>query len=191
MSVFRRFQLFLAVFFAVLMAYPLVLRFLPYCHLVRVVGLCGHLCAGLLILVLSAALVAVITCAAVHLLYTILCDNKPRWPKAGRVLVCEGCLTEEELEEALAQRRARLDEILLKTGSITEQGLSKALDRQSADGGKLDQILREAGYVTQEQILEAVGRADREFEEVLRQKSSLTGYEMWALPLVRCGPKRT
>lgn len=52
--------------------------------------------------------------------------------RLGEVLVSQGTITEEELEEALGEQRKPLGEILLAKGLVTPQRLEAALARQRA-----------------------------------------------------------
>lgn len=56
------------------------------------------------------------------------------------------------------KQRKRLGEILIEDGVITQETLEESLEWQRNNGGLIGQILIQLGYVTEEQIVAVLGR---------------------------------
>ena len=54
--------------------------------------------------------------------------------------------------------KKRLGEILIEDGVLTPQSLEEALTHQKKEGGLIGQILIRLGYVSEEQVIAAVGK---------------------------------
>lgn len=54
--------------------------------------------------------------------------------------------------------KRRLGEILIEDGVLTPQSLEEALTQQKKEGGLIGQILIRLGYVSEEQVIAAVGK---------------------------------
>ncbi len=54
--------------------------------------------------------------------------------------------------------KKRLGEILIEDGVLTPQSLEEALNHQKKEGGLIGQILIRLGYVSEEQVIAAVGK---------------------------------
>ncbi len=111
-------------------------------------------------------------------------------PKLGEVLVAEGYITQEELNQALGEQRQRLGEILVKTGRVTAEQLDLALERQKQDPRRIGEILREMAYATDEDVDWALTRMKRRIGKVLLERGLLTEYDVgWGLSEQR-NPRR-
>jgi hypothetical protein len=142
---------------------------------------------GLLLLLISSCLFPFI-----DRLYRKLHRVRLRRTKLGRVLVCEGYVTREEVDEALEEQGLRLGEALMRAGVITRHQLEDTLRSQRKAGRKLGELLKEQGLLTEEQLCNALNRADRRLGEILQEKGRLTENELeWVLCLQRHGPKKS
>ncbi|UCH45095.1 MAG: PilT/PilU family type 4a pilus ATPase [Nitrospiraceae bacterium] len=62
------------------------------------------------------------------------------------------------MQELKAKQKFRIGEILLDYGLITQDQLTRALDKQIADGGRLGSILKGMGYVDNDTLLSVLGK---------------------------------
>lgn len=74
------------------------------------------------------------------------------------VLIREGYVTAEKLEALMAvqYQEAKLGQILLVSGSLTEEQLAEGLSRQKETGERLGEALRALGYCQDEDVEEAL-----------------------------------
>jgi len=168
-----RIFIFSAVFYALLLSYvcaALVSPSNPYAQLAAVFQ---GFWANFLLLVLF--LVAATVC-----LYSATCFCCKRmlrtpWgkPKLGKLLVREGFVSKEELEEALEEQKLRIGEILVLSGRLTLQQLDESLERQKQVSRKLGEVLIELGFSTQKDVDWALHMMERRLGEILRERGLL------------------
>jgi len=95
-----------------------------------------------------------------------------RWgpfrPRLGEVLIQQGYLTEQELQEALEIQRMKLGDVLVKSGFISREQLAHALlDQQRKAHRKLGEVLRDLGYATRQDIGWGLSRLNRKLGKIL------------------------
>ena len=182
----RKFFLFIAILYTVLVSYLLSLFLFPSSPVAQ-----GQsLWVTSIFLTFSFLLLALVLYGLVTFCYWKL--RRMGWfrPKLGKILVSKGYLTEGELKEALSEQRLRIGKVLLQAGHISPQELNQALNYQKKDSRKLGEILRELGHATEEDINWALGRMDRKLGRILRGKGLLTDREVHRiLALQRYGPR--
>lgn len=116
---------------------------------------------------------------SVDLLHRRLSRLKYFRPKLGDVLVDNGHITREQLEEALEIQRLRIGEILLYSGHISEAQLNEALRLQKRETNKrLGDILKELGYATSDEIKWAASRVRRKLGQVLLESELISPPEL-------------
>jgi len=99
----------------------------------------------------------------------------------GSILLHDGYITEEELEDSLAEQNRRVGEILVQSGKITPEQLGKALSRQKGSSMKLGDILKDAGQITEADMAWALSKVNRKLGKILREKGLLSEYNLYWL----------
>lgn len=99
--------------------------------------------------------------------------------KLGNILVKDGYITDDDLDEALYEQQQRIGDILVKSGRISSQQLEQALEIQKKSSGRLGQILVDRGFVTIEDIDWALGKLGRKLGEILRDKGLISGHNLY------------
>lgn len=99
--------------------------------------------------------------------------------KLGNILVKDGYITEEDLNEALAEQQERIGDILVKSGHISPQQLEQALESQCKSSGKFGEILIKNGYATREDVNWALGKLNRKLGEILREKGLISEHNLY------------
>jgi hypothetical protein len=112
-------------------------------------------------------------------------------PKLGKVLVSDGYITREQLQEALAEQEQRIGEVLLEDGRVSAHQLEEALRRQKTMKARLGDLLMGLGFVTEEDIHWALGKLHRRLGEILRDKGILSEHDVdWALGRQHYGARK-
>jgi hypothetical protein len=165
--------IFSGVFYALLLSYlsaALVSPSNPYAQLAAVFQ---SFWANFLLLVLF--LVAGTLC-----LYTAACFCCKRmlrtaWgkPKLGKLLLRDGYVSKEELEEALEEQQLRIGEVLVLSGRLSETQLEESLERQKQVSRKLGEVLIDLGFSTRKDIDWALHVMERRLGEILRERGLL------------------
>jgi len=185
-----RIFIFSAVFYALLLSYvsaALVSPSNPYAQLAAVFQ---SFWANFLLLV-------VFLVAASFCLYSAACFCCKRllrtpWgkPKLGKLLVQDGYVSKEELEEALEEQKLRIGEILVLSGRLTLEQLDESLERQKQVSRKLGEVLIELGFSTQKDVDWALHIMERRLGEILRQRGLLKEEDIeWLLGQQEFGPR--
>jgi hypothetical protein len=181
---------FMAVFYTILVGYILFALFAPGSDFFQIPLLFDHFLANFLFLASSFVLVAL----GIHAALCFCCKKllATRWfrPKFGKVCVCEGCISNEELRVALAEQKRRIGETLVCAGRITQEQLKEALRHQKAGSAPLGQLLRELGYSTEEDIDWALSKMGRKLGEILVEKEIITKDDIIWLLGQQTGPRR-
>ena len=168
-----RIFIFFAIFYAILLSYvsaALVSPSNPYAQLAAVFQ---SFWANFLLLVLFLV-------AASLFLYGVACFCckrmlKTPWgkPKLGKLLIRDGYVTKEELEEALEEQKLRIGQILVLSGRLTEEQLENSLERQKQVSRRLGEVLIELGFSTQKEVDWALHMMERRLGEILRERGLL------------------
>lgn len=98
-------------------------------------------------------------------------------PKLGSLLIREGYISEQELEEALDEQRQRIGEKLLHAGIISAEQLDEALCYHEDASCRLGVALKALGHTTDEEISRALNK--RKLGEILREKGLISEYELY------------
>ena len=173
-----RFCLFLTIFYVIAMLFLILAYLYPENRLVRTANIFPIFWANFVFICFIFLLVAWCVYGILDFCYTALMRSKWFKPKLGEVLLDEGFVTEQELEEALAEQQMKLGEILLQQGSITQAQLKETLEEQSRAYKRLGVILRERGYVTDKDIQRALAQSSRRLGQILEEKGFVRGYEL-------------
>jgi len=124
-------------------------------------------------------------------IYSNLFTGRIKKPKLGEMLLNEGYISDNELEEALAIQDRRLGDILLESGRLTREQLDQALEYQKQTSGKLGQILKKMDFSTDSDIDWALNKLNRKLGDILREKGLLTDYNLyWILRRQLYGAKQ-
>lgn len=168
-----RIFLFSAIFYALLLSYvsaALVSPSSPYAQLASVFQ---NFWANFMLLVLFLV-------AATFCLYWVTCFFCRRmlsspWgkPKLGKLLLRDGYISKEELEEALEEQKLRIGEVLVLSGRLKETQLDESLRRQKQVSRKLGEVLIQLGFSTQRDIDWALHMMERRLGEILRERGLL------------------
>jgi hypothetical protein len=96
----------------------------------------------------------------------------------GEILVAQHSATPSQIREALREQLAdaRLGQIMLRIGAVTEEHLGEALDVQAADGGLLGEILVDMKACTKDQVAWALSQqnAEKRFGSFLLRRRLIT-----------------
>ena len=143
-----------------------------------------------MVFVLGALLLAFALTEIIDFFTRIYIKIKWRTSKLGKILVSEGYLTEEELEEGLTEQTLKLGETLLREGKLTEAQLKKALVVQKENPKKLGEILTDLGFVREEDIVWALSHMNERLGKILIKKGYLADHELNnSLQLQKKGPE--
>jgi hypothetical protein len=99
-------------------------------------------------------------------------------PKLGQILVSKGYITEEELDRALSEQRARLGEVMVRSDRITAEQLHIALAHQKKESIKIGEICKKLGYMTSEDLNWALNRIKRRLGQILIEIGVLKDNEL-------------
>jgi fumarate reductase subunit C len=177
-----RIFIFSAVFYAILLSYLSVALVSPSNPYAKLAALFQSFWANFLVLVLFL----VVTSFALYKL-SCFCFNrmlKTPWgkPKLGKLLLRDGYVTKEELEEALEEQKLRIGEVLMLSGRLSEEQLHESLERQKQVSRKLGEVLIDLGFSTRKDIDWALHRMERRLGEILRERDLLKEEDMeWLL----------
>jgi hypothetical protein len=183
--------LFIAHFYALLLIYLAIASFSPGSSIARLGASFDDLWMNFIflsfILLLAALTLHVLTCLSLKKLLST------KWfkPKLGNVVIREGYLTKEQLDEALDEQKLRIGEILVQSGRLSNEQLNQTLERQKKVYAPLGQILRDLGYATSEDVDWALSKMGRKLGQILREKRILTTEDLaWLLGQQKFGPRR-
>jgi hypothetical protein len=168
-----RIIIFSAVFYALLLSYVSVALVSPSNPYAQLAAVFQSFWANFLLLVLFLV-------AATFCLYWVTCFCcrrmlRTQWgkPKLGKLLLQDGYLSKEELEEALDEQKLRIGEILVLSGRLSEKQLAESLERQKQVSKKLGEVLIELGFSTQKEVDWALHMMERRLGEILRERGLL------------------
>jgi hypothetical protein len=185
-----RIFIFSAVFYALLLAYLSVALISPSNPYAQLAAVFPSFWANFLLLVLFLVVTSVC-------LYTAACFCCKRilgtqWgkPKLGKLLLREGYVSKEELEEALEEQKLRIGQILVLSGRLSDKQLRESLDQQKQVSKKLGEVLIELGFSTQKDINWALLMMERRLGEILRERGLLKEDDVeWLLGQQEFGPR--
>ena len=124
--------------------------------------------ANFLLLTNLFLLVALVIAETLKLVHRLLLPFRPFRPRLGDVLIGQGYLTEEQLQEALDIQRMKLGDVLVESGYITREQLAHALlDQQRKAHRKLGEVLLDLGYATAQDIKWGLSRLNRKLGRIL------------------------
>jgi hypothetical protein len=168
-----RIFIFSAAFYALLLSYLSVALVSPSNPYAQLAAVFQSFWANFLVLVLFLVVAA-------FALYRVTCFCLERmlrtpWgkPKLGRLLIRDGYLTKEELEEALEEQKLRIGEVLVLSGRLSMKQLDESLERQKQVSRKLGEVLIDLGFSTQKDIDWALHIMERRLGEILRERGIL------------------
>jgi len=183
-----RFCLFLTIFYVIAMSFLLSTYLFPDSPLARMADIFHIFWANFVFLAFVFLLVAWCVYGMVDFCYFALMRSRWFRPKLGEVLKDEGYVTEQELEEALAEQGRRTGEILVQQGCLTRNQLEASLEEQGKTSKRLGDILTEQGYVTEEELHKALDLVGRRLGQILEEKGFLREHELyWCLGQQRFG----
>ncbi len=186
-----RLCLFLATLNLLLFSYVLLISRSPGNSLSRTLQIFGNIWADSLLMGIVMLMIAFCLFSAVDFLYRTVTRMIWQRVKIGKLMVHEGYVTREEIEDALEEQKLRIGEILIKAGLITPEQLEDTLRSQKKTRKKLGDILKDKGYLNDQNIHDALNRMDRRLGEILRDKGLLTDHELdWILCLQKYGPRQ-
>jgi hypothetical protein len=168
-----RIFIFSAVFYAILLSYLSVALVSPSNPYAQLAAVFQSFWANFLVLVLFLAVTS-------YVLYQLTCYCLKRmlrtpWgkPKLGKLLLRDGYVSKEELEEALEEQKLRIGEVLVLSGRLSEEQLEESLERQKQMSRKLGEVLIDLGFTTERDIDWALHMMERRLGEILRERGLL------------------
>jgi polyhydroxyalkanoate synthesis regulator phasin len=96
----------------------------------------------------------------------------------GDVMVSEGFINPEDLQEALLEQTRKVGEVLVEAGRITPEQRDHALRVQKKSKRKIGEVLQELGYATQGDIDWAAKQMERRIGEILLDKKKISDYDL-------------
>jgi hypothetical protein len=186
-----RIFIFSAIFYAILLSYLAVALVSPTNPYAQLAAVFQSFWANFFILVLFFVVTT-------FTLYTAMCYCFKRmlrtpWgkPKLGKLLLRDGYLTKEELEDALEEQKLRIGEVLVLSGRLSEEQLEESLERQKQVSRKLGEVLIDLGFSTQKDIDWALHMMERRLGEILRERGLLKEDDIeWLLGQQQFGQRR-
>jgi len=186
-----RIFIFSGVFYALLLSYVSAALVSPYSPYAQLATVFQSFWANFLLLVF-------ILLAGAFCLYTAACFCCKRmlrtpWgkPKLGKMLLREGYISKEDLEEALEEQKLRIGEVLVLSGRLSEKQLEDSLERQKQVSKKLGEVLIDLGFSTQKDIDWALHMMERKLGEILRERGMLKEEDIeWLLGQQEFGLRR-
>ena len=184
-----KFNILLVVFFGILLSYLFLITVLPACWITHLCGLSQSVIVNCLFLIFASLIVAWLFSEFIDFCYKKALEFRWRRSKLGKIFLAEGCVTEEDLREALREQNLRVGEVLVRAGRITAEQLEDALNRQRKVSGKLGDILKDLAYTTEEDINWALNNTGKRLGEILLRKDVISRYDLnSSLALQRYGP---
>lgn len=99
----------------------------------------------------------------------IVYTNEPQGEMLGDILVKDGAVTEDELNEAVTIKNKKLGQILVEKGTVSPEQLNDAINIKNK---KIGEILVENCHIPEEKINEAVKLKEKRLGEILVEKGS-------------------
>ena len=183
--------LYVALLYAVLLIFLALSLVAPAGSVARGANLFQSFWANFIFLGLCFVAASFLMYGVVYLGLKRLLVTKWGRPKLGKVLVSDGYITKEQLQEALAEQEQRIGEVLLEDGRVSAHQLEEALRQQKTMKTRLGDLLTGLGFVTEEDIHWALGKLHRRLGEILQDKGLLTNHDVdWALGQQQYGARR-
>jgi len=183
--------LYVAILYAILLIFLAVSFVSPASSVARGANVFQSFWANFIFLGLCFMVASFLMYGVVYFGFKKLLMTKWGQPKLGKLLVSDGYITREQLKEALVEQEQRIGEVLLQDGRVSAQQLEEALRQQKQIRARLGDLLVELGFVTEEDIHWALGKLDRRLGEILRDKGLLTEQDVdWVLGRQQFGVRR-
>ena len=183
--------LYVAILYAILLIFLAVSFVSPASSVARGANVFQSFWANFIFLGLCFMVASFLMYGVVYFGFKRLLMTKWGQPKLGKLLVSDGYITRDQLKEALAEQEQRIGEVLLQDGRVSAQQLEEALRQQKQVRARLGDLLVELGFVTEDDIHWALGKLDRRLGEILRDKGLLTEQDVdWVLGRQQFGVRR-
>ena len=171
------FFLALLVWFFIDMAYVIF----PNCPLDRISSISENnsLCYIITILfLLAVSFITSLVILSVFSLFSKMVSFGSKNQKIGEVMVSQGFVSKEELDDALLEQKQKFGEILIQERIITLEQLETALDYQEKTNLKLGEALKRLGYISDKNIELALRKMHRRLGEIFVDKGFYTQSEI-------------
>ena len=178
MTPITRINLFIAFFVVCLVVYLAVPVLYPFSDWLKWFDFLEDTTANFFFLMMSFLAVSYVFSALFYALYSNLRVKRIHTPKIGEILISEGLITQEQLEEALALQKLKIGEILVQGGRITPSQRDQALAVQRKKYRRIGEILKELGYSTEEDIRWAMNKMNAKIGNILKEKNLVTDYDV-------------
>jgi len=178
MIAIARVYLFVALFAVFLVAYLLLTIFPASSDLTRLFDIFKDPTVNFAFLVFLFLFLSLVLTLFFHVLFCLLRGNDKEQAKIGDVLMSEGFIDPEDLQEALQEQIRKLGEVLVEAGRITPEQRDHALQVQKKTKRKIGEVLQDLDYATQEDIGWALKQMDRRIGEILLDKKKISDYDL-------------
>jgi hypothetical protein len=183
--------LYVAILYAVLLIFLAVSFVSPASSVARGANVFQGFWANFIFLGLCFVVISFLMYGLIYLGIKRLLMTKWGQPKMGKLLVSDGYITRDQLKEALAEQEQRIGEVLLHDGRVSAQQLGDALGQQKKMRARLGDVLLALGFVTEEDIHWALGKLHRRLGEILQDRGLLTEQDVdWVLGRQQYGARR-
>lgn len=167
------------VFFAVFMTGYLLLPIFPATNgLARIFDIFRDPALNFAFLIFSFLLISLLLTLFFYVMGCIVRGRDKERARIGEVLVSEGLIDSDDLQEALQEQTRRLGEILVKGGRITSGQRDEALRVQKKTKKKIGDVLQELGYATPEDVDWADKQMERRLGEILLENKKISDYDL-------------
>ena len=167
-----------AVFYLILIAYVLMELVYPKSHFAQIANIFQNFWANLLVLAFFLLGIAFCIYGCIDFFHKRLLRLPWYRPKLGKILIKEGYITRENLEEALTEQRQRLGEHLVEKGHLTTEQLTDSLSLQKKLSCRLGEALKMKGHLSEEELDRALHQINRKLGEILCDRGIMTDDEL-------------
>jgi len=170
--------LFVAFFLLLVVSY-LFMTNLPQCYeFIRSLDIFPHGHDNFIFIIIAFATSAYILTELIVAAMQVF--RKKGWsrPKIGKILISQGFINQDQLQEASQEQKFKIGEVLVQDGRITPEQRDQAMQHQRKKYRRIGVILRELSYSTEEDIRWALNQMNRRLGKILRQKRLITDYDL-------------
>jgi hypothetical protein len=171
-------RLFVALFAILLISYVLLLSFPATRGLVHRFDILKDPIVNFAFLIFLFFVFALAVTFFLQVCFFLVRGKNTARARIGDVLVSEGFIDPEDLQEALQEQTRKLGEVLVQAGRITPEQRDHALHLQKKTKRKIGQVLQDLGYATPGDVGWAIKQMERRIGEILLEKKKISDYDL-------------
>ncbi len=167
------------VFFLLFVVSYLFMTNLPQCcEFIRRLDIFPHGHDNFIFIVIAFATSAYILTELMAIAIQVFRKTGWRTPKIGKILISQGNINQDQLQEALQEQKFKIGEVLVHGSRITPEQRDQAMQHQRKKYRRIGVILRELSYSTEEDVRWALNQMNRRLGKILREKGLITDYDL-------------